>query len=73
VVVGPTKGQATMVQFFTELVGRRPSQVGGVWVWWDVLPEEVRAAGSEPKAPADAKARVRPGTAGSRTARPAGR
>jgi hypothetical protein len=49
VVVGPTKGQATMVQFFTELVGRRPSQVGGVWVWWDVRPA---AAVSAPPRPA---------------------
>src|SRR4029453_10444122 len=36
VVVGPTKGQATMVQFFTELLGRRPSPVGAAWGWWGV-------------------------------------
>jgi hypothetical protein len=44
VVVGPTRNQATMVQFFTELLGRGPSPVGGVWVWWDVRPGEPLAA-----------------------------
>ena len=42
VVIGPMERQARMVSFFTALLGRRPSQVGGVWVWWDVRPEEVR-------------------------------
>ncbi|HTE65459.1 MAG TPA: hypothetical protein VK736_04275, partial [Candidatus Binatia bacterium] len=42
VVIGPMERQATMVSFFTALLGRRPSQVGGVWVWWDVRPEELR-------------------------------
>jgi hypothetical protein len=47
VVVAPMERpgtQATMVEFFTDLLGRRPSSTGGVWVWWDVRPQELRAA-----------------------------
>jgi hypothetical protein len=35
VLVGPMGHQATMVAFFTELLGRRPAPVGGVFAWWD--------------------------------------
>jgi hypothetical protein len=48
VVVGPMARpgtQATMLAFFTDLLGRPPSSVAGVWVWWDVHPEELRGAG----------------------------
>ena len=47
VVVGPMErpaAQATMVELFTDLLGRRPSSTGGVWVWWDVRPQELRGA-----------------------------
>lgn len=39
VIVGPMdppSTEATMVQFFTELLGRPPDRVAGVWVWWNV-------------------------------------
>jgi hypothetical protein len=48
VVVGPMKrpgAQAAMVAFFTDLLGRRPSSAGGVWVWRDVRPQELGGAG----------------------------
>jgi hypothetical protein len=51
VVVGPMQRpgtQATMVEFFTALLRRPPSEVGGVSVWWDVRPEELRTVRSEP-------------------------
>lgn len=41
VVVGPMdppSTEATMVQFFTELLVRPPERVAGVWVWWEVRP-----------------------------------
>jgi hypothetical protein len=46
VIVGPMRRpgtEATMVQFFTAMLGRPPSRVGGVWVWWDVRPEQLRS------------------------------
>jgi len=36
VVVGPMYNQQAMLVFFTELLGRRPEQIDGVFVWWDV-------------------------------------
>jgi hypothetical protein len=48
VVVGPMDRQATMVRFFTALLGRRPSEVGGVWVWWDVRPAELKGGRAPP-------------------------
>jgi hypothetical protein len=48
VVVGPMDRQATMVRFFTALLGRRPSKVGGVWVWWDVRPGELHGGRALP-------------------------
>jgi hypothetical protein len=36
VLVGPMGHQSTMVGFFTALLGRRPTLVGGVLAWWDV-------------------------------------
>jgi hypothetical protein len=41
VVVGPMDAsftEATMVRFFTDLLGRPPERTAGVWVWWDVRP-----------------------------------
>ena len=41
VVVGPMDPpatEATMVRFLTELLGRPPERVAGVWVWWRVQP-----------------------------------
>jgi hypothetical protein len=54
VVVGPMERpgtQATMVRFLTDLLGRRPSSTGGVWVWWDVRPLELPGAPAEPPVP----------------------
>ena len=54
VVVGPMKEPdrlSRMVAFFTELLGRDPSRVGGVWVWWDVRPEELRDQLAPPSRP----------------------
>jgi hypothetical protein len=54
VVVGPMERpgtQATMVQFLTDLLGRRPLSTGGVWVWWDVRPQELRGAPAERPVP----------------------
>ena len=48
VVVGPTDRpgtEATTVALLTDLLGRPPSVVGGVWLWEDVRPEELRALG----------------------------
>src|SRR5215211_7820691 len=48
VVVGPTDRpgtEATTVALLTDLLGRPPSLVGGVWLWEDVRPEELRALG----------------------------
>jgi hypothetical protein len=36
VIVGPMYNQQAMIVFFTELLGHRPEQVDGVFVWWDV-------------------------------------
>jgi hypothetical protein len=44
VVIGPmhTKQErANARQMFTELLGRPPSEEGGVDVWWDVQPREL--------------------------------
>jgi hypothetical protein len=35
VVVGPMKHQATMLRFLTDLLGRRPARVDGVYLWLD--------------------------------------
>jgi hypothetical protein len=35
VVVGPMEHQATMLRFLTELLGRRPTAVDGVYLWRD--------------------------------------
>jgi hypothetical protein len=54
VIVGPMEApgtQAAMVQFLSDLLGRRPSSTGGVWVWWDVRPLELRGAPAEPPVP----------------------
>jgi hypothetical protein len=54
VIVGPMERpgtQAAMVQFLTDLLGRRPSSTGGVWVWWDVQPRELPGAPAEPPVP----------------------
>jgi hypothetical protein len=44
VVVGPTRGHADMIHFFTAVLGRAPTQSGGVDVWWDVDPAAVQAS-----------------------------
>ncbi len=36
VIVGPMYNQQAMLVFFTELLGHRPEQVDGVFVWWDI-------------------------------------
>jgi hypothetical protein len=36
VLVGPMGHQATMADFFTTLLGRPPTPVGGVLAWWNV-------------------------------------
>ena len=38
VIVGPSTGQAQVVQFFTELLGPHGVSTGGVVVWFDVHP-----------------------------------
>jgi hypothetical protein len=36
VVVGPMYNQDAMVRFLSDLLGRSPERVDGVYVWWDV-------------------------------------
>jgi hypothetical protein len=36
VIVGPMSQREAMVEFFTDLLGRRPTEVGGVEIWYDV-------------------------------------
>jgi hypothetical protein len=36
VLVGPMRHEAAMVAFFTALLGRPPTPVGGVFAWWNV-------------------------------------
>ncbi|HEV8163372.1 MAG TPA: hypothetical protein VGR74_02785 [Actinomycetota bacterium] len=36
VLVGPMDHQATMVAFFSALLGHRPTPNGGVLAWWNV-------------------------------------
>lgn len=36
VLVGPMRHRSAMVAFFTRLLGRLPTSVGGVLAWWDV-------------------------------------
>lgn len=38
VVVGPMDHQATMLRFLTDLFGRPPTRVDGVWLWRDARP-----------------------------------
>jgi hypothetical protein len=48
VIVGPMRrpgAETTTVAFFTDLLGRPPGWVGGVWLWEDVRPEQLRALG----------------------------
>lgn len=49
VLVGPMGHQSTMVAFFTALLGRPPTPVGGVFAWWDtdraVTPPDGSTAG----------------------------
>jgi len=54
VVVGPMDRpgtRATMVEFLSDLLGRKPSSTGGVWVWWDVRPLELPGAPAERPVP----------------------
>ena len=37
ILVGPMRHRDAMIRLFSELVGRRPEQTGGVAVWWDVV------------------------------------
>lgn len=49
VVVGPMDPpatEATMVRFLTELLGRPPERVAGVWVWWHVQPWSLERRGN---------------------------
>ena len=39
IVVGPMEHQATMLRFLTDLLGRPPTLVGGVYVWSDPVVE----------------------------------
>ena len=39
VVVGPMEHQATMLRFLTDLLGRPPTLVDGVYVWSDPVVE----------------------------------
>ena len=48
VVVGPMDHQATMLRFLTDLFGRPPAPVGGVWVWRDPLVRLLRRAPPAP-------------------------
>jgi hypothetical protein len=60
VVVGPMDRpgtQSTTLAFLTDLLGRPPSTVGGVWLWEDVRPEELRAAADQRRPGADPTAR----------------
>jgi len=44
VVIGlarTSEQRANYVKLFTELLGRPPSNVGGVYVWWDVQPQKL--------------------------------
>jgi hypothetical protein len=34
IVVGPSRGQAAIIAFLTEIEGAAPSEEGGVRVWW---------------------------------------
>jgi hypothetical protein len=48
VIVGPMRRsgtETTTVALFADLLGRPPSLVGGVWLWEDVRPDELRARG----------------------------
>jgi len=36
VAVGPSRGEATEIELFTTLLGHRPEENQGVYVWWDV-------------------------------------
>ena len=36
VIVGPMDNEPAMVDFMTRLLGRRPLENGGVFVWWEV-------------------------------------
>jgi hypothetical protein len=48
VLVGPMGHQATMVGFFTTLLGRPPTPVGGVLAWWDLGHALTQAPNSQP-------------------------
>jgi hypothetical protein len=54
VIVGPMErpgAQPAMVRFLSDLLGRPPERAGGVWVWWDVRPPELRGAPAEAPVP----------------------
>jgi hypothetical protein len=36
VIVGPMTHEASMIRLFTDVLGRLPTDVGGVAVWWSV-------------------------------------
>ena len=41
-----------MVRFLSELLGRPPDRVAGVWVWWEIQPSSlIRYPPDAPAAP----------------------
>jgi hypothetical protein len=48
VLVGPMGHQATMVGFFTTLLSRPPTPVGGVLAWWNVGRTLTQGPNSQP-------------------------
>src|SRR6266536_1312062 len=48
VLVGPMGHQASMVCFFTTLLGRPPTPIGGVLAWWDLGHTLTQAPNSQP-------------------------
>jgi hypothetical protein len=45
VIVGPMARSSAMIAFFTDLFGRPPEAVDGVWIWRDVDTSGVSPAG----------------------------
>jgi hypothetical protein len=76
VVVGPMappSTEATMVRFFTELLGRPADRVAGVWVWWNLQPRSLlhHATSPSPRSvhrPNGRRSPRRPPPVGGRTA-----
>jgi len=48
VIVGPMFNQQAMIAFFTDLIGQGPGQVGGVFIWWDLVYAHSRGIPEQP-------------------------